>query len=77
MTDFFAQLLARDPIRSLSLGLLNMQRDLYKFILIMCIFILILFFPLFYFRMKLKIAFSVGGIPVSDMAEVNNFPNFM
>ena len=43
----------------------------------MCIFILILFFPLFYFRMKLKIAFSVGGIPVSDMAEVNNFPNFM
>jgi len=28
-------------------------------------------------RMKLKIAFSVGGIPVSDMAEVNNFPNFM
>jgi len=25
-------------------------------------------------RMKLKIAFSVGGIPVSDLAEVNNFP---
>merc|ERR1719167_2193762 len=26
-------------------------------------------------RMKLKIAFSVGGIPISDLAEVNNFPN--
>jgi len=25
-------------------------------------------------RMKLKIAFSVGGIPVSDIGEVNNFP---
>jgi len=25
-------------------------------------------------RMKLKISFSSGGVPVSDMAEVNNFP---
>jgi hypothetical protein len=26
-------------------------------------------------RMKLKIAFSVGGIPISDVGEVNSFPN--
>ena len=25
-------------------------------------------------RMKLKISFTVGGIPIADMEEVNTFP---